>query len=57
LKDENKMKEQPPEVCAGCYRFNEFGTKCTFYWNEKKECGSRVKDYDDMLSTDHLRRR
>ena len=52
-----QQKKAPPKVCEGCYRFCEFGTACSFYWNEKKECGSKVRDYDEMISLDHLRRR
>ena len=57
MKDEKQRKEEPPVLCNGCYRFGEFGTKCSFYWKHKKECGSKVKDYDEMLTLDHLRRR
>jgi hypothetical protein len=59
LKDNNEKKENtaPHIICSGCYRFNEFKQKCSFYWGGKKECGSKVKDYDDMIMLDHLRRR
>lgn len=53
----NAGNNEAPHLCTGCYRFGEFGSKCSFYWEEKKECGSRVRDYDEMIMLDQLRRR
>jgi len=47
----------PPKTCEGCFRWAQWDGKCSYFWNQKKECGSKVKDYDDMIFLDQLRRR
>jgi len=57
-KEGNKtMSNSPPETCRGCYRWEQWQHKCSYYWQKKKECGSHVKDYEEMVSLDQLRRR
>lgn len=46
-----------PETCRGCYRWEQWKGKCSYFWKDKKECGSKIKDYDEMAILDQLRRR
>jgi len=46
-----------PETCKGCYRWEQWKDKCSYFWKNKKECGSKVNGYDEMVSLDQLRRR
>jgi hypothetical protein len=46
-----------PEICRGCYRWNQWQHRCSYFWDKKKECGSKVRDYEDMVNLDQLRRR
>jgi len=60
LKGKNQSKKSftnSSEICKGCYRWDTWQHKCSYFWNEKKECGSKVKDYDDMVELDQIRRR
>jgi len=31
-------KENIPECCKGCSKFDQFGKDCWVYWENKKEC-------------------
>lgn len=31
-------KKQINKLCEGCWRWHKFGSKCYFYWHEKKLC-------------------
>ncbi|MEW6062751.1 MAG: hypothetical protein AB1571_00045 [Nanoarchaeota archaeon] len=44
-----------PEICENCLRWKEFKGKCRYYWQNKKECGSKVKTVEEMLNLDRLR--
>jgi hypothetical protein len=58
LKDKKAMANAPvPEICKECYRWGQWKGKCSYFWKDKKECGSKVNDYNDMISLDQLRRR
>lgn len=46
-----------PEVCKECYRWESWGHKCVYFWNKKKECGSKVKDREELAFLEQLRRR
>jgi len=37
---EEKTKESKdmPPCCAGCIRWERFGKKCWYFWENKKEC-------------------
>jgi len=36
IKNEQGKAKSP--ICVGCQRFELFGTKCRYYWENKKEC-------------------
>lgn len=44
-------------MCRECYRWAKWGGKCSYYWINKKECGSLVKDQEEMLLLEQIRRR
>jgi len=52
-----KALANAPDICEGCYRWNQWQHKCSYFWNKKKECGSKVRDDEDMVRLDQLRRR
>jgi len=44
------------ECCKGCYRWKKFKKKCYYYWEGKRECFSKVKNEEEMIRMDNLRK-
>jgi hypothetical protein len=40
--DDKKSKEDTPDVCNGCLRWEKFGKNCYVYWDGKKHCTRKV---------------
>jgi len=57
LKGKLLSNSDVPAPCRECYRWEQWKRNCSFFWNSKKECGSKVKDHDEMVSLDQMRRR
>ncbi|MBN2111939.1 hypothetical protein JW707_02455 [Candidatus Woesearchaeota archaeon] len=55
LKDKKEFTNAP-EACRGCFRWSQWQNKCSFFWKNKKECGSKVRDHEEMVNLDQLRR-
>jgi hypothetical protein len=52
-----KKQADSSSTCEGCYRWEQWGSRCSYYWDKKKECGSKVTSHEDMIVLDQLRRR
>jgi len=49
-KEPSKKKGKTAEgtVCSGCWRFEAFKDKCTYFWENKSECSKFMKHmYDE----------
>jgi hypothetical protein len=57
LKDKKITNVPVPETCKGCLRWEQWKHKCSYYWKNKKECGSKVMGHEEMIFLDQLRRR
>ncbi len=42
-----EKKSDAPSVCQGCVRWERFGNKCHYYWENKKECTMWTNDWDE----------
>ena len=42
-----KKKEDIPEVCKGCLKFEKFKKNCFVYWEGKNFCTMKVRDMED----------
>ncbi|MBS3131041.1 hypothetical protein J4212_01290 [Candidatus Woesearchaeota archaeon] len=51
---EEKTKESKdmPPCCAGCIRWERFGKKCWYFWENKKECTMWTSDVNEMAAQD-----
>ncbi|MFH1053636.1 MAG: hypothetical protein V1740_04445 [Candidatus Woesearchaeota archaeon] len=38
----SEEKEETPECCKGCIKWNQFKEKCFVYWDLKKECTMHI---------------
>ena len=44
-----------PILCEDCFRFDKFGKECKYFWDRKKDCGSKVKSFEEMIDLDKIR--
>ena len=44
---EQENKPDMPSCCVGCVRWEKFGKKCFYYWENKKECSMWADDWDE----------
>ena len=42
-------KQETPECCDGCIKWEQFGKDCWVYWERKKECAQKVTDASQLL--------
>ena len=51
VKEKEKEKDKDKGIapaCRGCIRWNHFGKKCWYYWENKKQCSMYTTNVEDL---------
>ena len=43
----SEKKSNVPSCCNGSVRWNNFGKKCFYYWEDKKHCTMWTSDWEE----------
>jgi hypothetical protein len=41
-------EENINEICEDCINWKQYGKKCFFFWEKKKECPSKIEEGEDQ---------
>jgi hypothetical protein len=45
MAEESFKKEDAPECCRDCLKWEQFGKNCWIYWERKKHCTQKVTQF------------
>ena len=44
-KSKEEAKENAPECCVDCIKWDQWGKNCWLYWERKKHCTQKVTQF------------